>query len=500
VNSSRLLHDSILGIVEKFPAERKPLDFLARKEGDKIFIDKALPEFWTTAKGEKIPLEGFLSLHASVEAALTKQIGMSLESAREMAFRMEKVAVESQGQSWTEYKNFLKPYLDKYGVAIDLRDKRMVAATKELKSLVNVDTSFDIPATAGYAAGNPKEIFIDRGAAKVFPTSSGDRIDSVPYLTVHEVVEKALIDELRFTDRSYQRTHQIAQQLEKAAVLAAGHSWDEYQYEIMVREIDKAYNKPVRRTPPDLDLTPYRDTGDAPMIAKIRKAEVAPQSLALERDVSARVAGLFTASKLIPDVYFLKFDGTSDMAATMMRFQEFYESPKFRGKRFTRSEFRDWYRKKKGKFTYYQDWGDGFNIPSSTLEPFYKNEFPYLTDKERKLLRFFRDQKGKPFYIIATAEGSAAETFPHEIAHSLYYLNPAYRAEVEAVMRQVNTKPVKDFIYKTYGDYHKAVLDDEAHAWLMNNEEDLAHDGFDTGPYKETIEKLKAVFARYYKE
>jgi hypothetical protein len=61
-------------------------------------------------------------------------------------------------------------------------------------------------------------------------------------------------------------------------------------------------------------------------------------------------------------------------------------------------------------------------------------------------------------------------------------------------------QPVKDFIYKTYGDFHEAVLDHEAHAWLMSNEEDLAHDGFDTGLCKETLEKLKAVFAGNYKE
>jgi hypothetical protein len=388
--------------------------------------------------------------------------------------------------------------MQKYGEGIELNKSRMIAATKDLNSKVHVDTSYDIPATAGYAAGDPKKIYIDRGAAGKFKTSSGDVIDSVPFLTVHEVVEKALIDELGFTSRSYQRTHQIAQRLEKEAVLAYGHSWDEYQYEIMEREIENAYRKPVKRAPVGLDLTPYRDTDDPEMIAAIQKAQKPERSLALGLGDKAQVPGLFTASQLMPKVYFLEFDDTADMAATFMRFQEYYESPKFRGQHFSRSQFKEWYRRKKGKFTYYQDWGDGFNIPSSTLEPFYQNKFPHLTDKERKLLRFFRDQRGKPFYIIATAKGSHPETFPHEIAHSLYYLNPAYRAEVDAVLKNADIEPVKRFIYDTYGDYHHAVLDDEAHAWLMNNSEDLRGDGFDVGPYQSTIEKLQGIFAKYY--
>jgi hypothetical protein len=47
-----------------------------------------------------------------------------------------------------------------------------------------------------------------------------------PFLLTHEIVEKALLDELRL---HYRHAHQIATRVERDAVKAAGVSWWAYQ-------------------------------------------------------------------------------------------------------------------------------------------------------------------------------------------------------------------------------------------------------------------------------
>jgi len=100
-------------------------------------------------------------------------------------------------------------------------------------------------------------------------------------------------------------------------------------------------------------------------------------------------------------LYFLHFQNQREMAETFLRFQEFYESPKFKGKIFTLENYKDWYRKIKGKFSYYSDW-DGFNLPSKILKPFYDGKFNPLSDKEKQLLSIFKKMKGN-YYIVAVA-------------------------------------------------------------------------------------------------
>jgi hypothetical protein len=182
----------------------------------------------------------------------------------------------------------------------------------------------------------------------------------------------------------------------------------------------------------------------------------------------------------------------------MLRFQEYFESPQFRGKIFEKKEFEDWYRQKKnGKFDYYDFWGDGFNIPGHILEAFYRGEFKNLTNKEKLILDAFRNRRHTNFYIIATAKNSETKTFEHEIAHALYYLNSQYKFEVDQVLDSINIGPVETFLKDFYGDYHNSVLRDEAHAWLMHNSKDLKKDGFDTKNYRETILRLQAIYKKY---
>ena len=94
---------------------------------------------------------------------------------------------------------------------------------------------------------------------------------------------------------------------------------------------------------------------------------------------------------LTPHIHLLSFDTQHDLTSTFLRFQEHYESPRFKGEVFTLDEFQDWYIKNSpngietGKFTYHTDW-NGFNIPSHILKPFYEGKFDPLSFDEQAIL------------------------------------------------------------------------------------------------------------------
>jgi hypothetical protein len=180
----------------------------------------------------------------------------------------------------------------------------------------------------------------------------------------------------------------------------------------------------------------------------------------------------------------------------MLRFQEHFESPRFRGRHFSRKEFESWYRKKNGRWDYYQYW-DGFNFPSHVLRDFYKGKFAELTHEERQVLNFFSDQKDSSFYVIALAKKADPLTLAHEFAHALYFLNSDYRQEVQKLMAGFPCQKVEKFLFEKMGDYHPNVLPDEAHAWLMHNSRDLAADGLNLKPYRQLIPALKKIYRRY---
>ena len=146
----------------------------------------------------------------------------------------------------------------------DISDDVMSDVVRALRKRVrNVDHSFDIPYIAGYSKdGNT--VYIDRHLPRSF-RSWTSRIYVTPYLVAHEIVEKALLDEL---DLHYLHAHQIAIRAERAAVEAAGISWS--TYEGFMKKHEKAIEKEkLRRVPRDLDLTPYRDLKDFPILRKL---------------------------------------------------------------------------------------------------------------------------------------------------------------------------------------------------------------------------------------
>lgn len=205
--------------------------------------------------------------------------------------------------------------------------------------------------------------------------------------------------------------------------------------------------------------------------------------------------------EIAPGIYHMHFPTQHLLTSTFLRFQEHYESPKFRGKVFTLEEYMDWYAKNHGKdghFTYLQDWR-GFNIPSSVLQLFYEGKFDPLTRKEQALLDLFRGIEGK-FYVIGTYGRSKAsrKTLRHEIAHALYYIDDVFQEEAERIIAGLKLRPLFSYFRKT-GGYAESVFRDEAQAYIGYNLDRLEKKGLEVGTFHEPSQRLQMLQRRRLK-
>lgn len=176
--------------------------------------------------------------------------------------------------------------------------------------------------------------------------------------------------------------------------------------------------------------------------------------------------GRITKRKIHKSVYVLEFATQYELAATFLRFQEHYESKKFRGRVFSLEQFMDWYAKEFGNFTYYQDW-NGFNIPASALKPFREGLFDPLLDKERRLLRLLHGAADESYIIGITADAKkgGAATLKHELAHALFHTNQVYREAVVALLHRYDTSAIRAELSSL--GYCRQVLEDEVHAYVL---------------------------------
>lgn len=484
-NSKYRLLDSALAYQRLMAQELSDIPNLAIQKDDKLTELRA----------------GF-AIQRAVQLALVDIIDLSPNEARHAGVAAHRAFIESLGFNWTEYTRAMPA-----GLQPEVRSSSQelsAAMTKVFKS-VQIDRDFDVPYIAGYSRLNPKYIFVDRsldtkvelGGGKSGNVGKTTVVETLPFLIIHEVVEVALLRRWKLPSLEYWRSHQIAQRVEKAFLQAQGHSWSEYQGGFIRHNIERlAKQFRFRAIPEDLDLIPYVEEMELEKV-KAMKASMQPirpfQSLH------------FSVNETLPGVYHLEFKNPDRMAMTFMRFQEHFESPRFRGKIFSTKEYEAWYTKKNGAFTYVQDWGGldgGFNIPSWVLDPFYQGIFTELSEEERELLAFFETRKHQDFYIIATPLGTNTNILKHELAHATYYLNPEYRNRVAEILENELPKPtlekIKKWLYQEAGDYHKDVLHDEAHAWIMCNLADMEDAGFDvTEVLRSTSDHLNLLIETY---
>ena len=150
------------------------------------------------------------------------------------------------------------------GYVSSLMMERAVDAV--MRRVGKLDRGHDIPYLAGYS-NNGKIIYIDRDMPAHF-MFKGRRIESDPFLILHEEVEKTLIDQLGL---HYLHAHQIATRAEQAAIRSAGISWKAYDG-FMQTHVTKIGVKKITKVPADLDLKPYRDEHDHDLLDRMAKA------------------------------------------------------------------------------------------------------------------------------------------------------------------------------------------------------------------------------------
>jgi hypothetical protein len=168
------------------------------------------------------------------------------------------------------------------------------------------------------------------------------------------------------------------------------------------------------------------------------------------------------------------------MSLSFMRFQENYESPKFRGKYFDVLEYLEWYCKSRDQkyFSYMEDWG-GFNIPDSVVKRMMENinEFSKFerniidSDHQIRLDIESRSKSGEKYYLIgALAEDES--TIDHELSHGLWHTNKRYKRNAKKLVGEISPKNLSLlYIWLTEIGYHKSVFDDEITAYFSTGME-----------------------------
>ena len=175
-------------------------------------------------------------------------------------------------------------------------------------------------------------------------------------------------------------------------------------------------------------------------------------------------------TKVAHGVFLIGFRSNYLLAATFMRMQEYYESPLrgFRGRYFTHEAFMDAYAAKYGNFTYTSDWA-GFNVPGNVVRRFFAL-FRDLSCKETRLYELtlpMMERFGDAFYLIGSVSGDTG-TMKHEMAHSFYYLDPAYRRDMDSITRGWRHAARFGETLAKKG-YHTSVARDETQAYMATS-------------------------------
>lgn len=206
------------------------------------------------------------------------------------------------------------------------------------------------------------------------------------------------------------------------------------------------------------------------------------------KPVSTRI----TRHRVADGIYLLRFKTQYELTSTFLRVQEHYESPRFHGRIFTLEQFMDWYAAQHGSFSYFEDWS-GFNVPSTAFQPFYDGKFDPLTEKEKRLLGLFRNQRGR-FYVIGIYDDGGKGSLTHELAHALFFVDAAYREAVREAMRGYDTSALEKQIARA--GYAKHVIPDEVQAYIVAPSGKL---GAVSRPLEPLRRRLRALFKLHSK-
>jgi len=197
---------------------------------------------------------------------------------------------------------------------------------------------------------------------------------------------------------------------------------------------------------------------------------------------------MFEIKKLKYNSVLISARSTEVLSKTFIRFQEYYEGPKYKGKIFTLGQVKEWYSNKFGADTYYRDWS-GYNFPSWVLEPFRKGLFDPLTKEETIILELFK-YRFDNFYIIGAND---KETIRHELAHALYSYNLNYKKSIDSFCEKYKKELSKLSNHLIKKGYHKDVVNDEIQAYVTDNDDEFIIKNIDG----EIIKKINQIYKKY---
>ena len=202
--------------------------------------------------------------------------------------------------------------------------------------------------------------------------------------------------------------------------------------------------------------------------------------------------------KITNNIICVSFNSQFELCDHFLRFQEHYESPKFRNQVFTIGQFRDWYARQYGAFTYHEDW-NGMNIPSYVFDAFKSGLFDPLTKKESKLLNLFKDRTDT-YYVLGINSTDEEQALDHEICHGLFYTNQDYKEEVLEALKPYDLANLKDWLIEI--GYCEEVLDDECHAYISADYDWLVEEkkASNLDLLKDLHDKLIDIKGKYFKE
>jgi len=161
-----------------------------------------------------------------------------------------------------------------FGTKINVDDKKVYLEDKQIGEVSNVlsssdvvvNTDYDIKYTGGYSKDG-KIIYLDKDLPKSIKINDKE-VDLVQSIGLHhELPEKWLIDDAY----DYQYAHLIATGIEKDYITSLGIKWEDYDNELgkLLRQI---YNKKPKKSPKNLDLSPYIATNDQEALKEIRES------------------------------------------------------------------------------------------------------------------------------------------------------------------------------------------------------------------------------------
>jgi len=204
---------------------------------------------------------------------------------------------------------------------------------------------------------------------------------------------------------------------------------------------------------------------------------------------------MYKIHQTYPKIFTIVVHDNYDRAMLFCRVQEYYESPKFKNRKFSFWDYHKWYSKNhKNSFSYPGDWS-GFNFPyeiALKCQKTNKTETPY----DLQMSKILKQIKTKNSYIIG-AKSLNSTTYDHELAHGFYYTNKKYKEEMLELNRSLNKNYYKELKHNLIKlGYHKSVIDDEIQAYLSTGADSRVTDGLKDKKfkkYKKTYEKYRAI-------